>query len=60
MGIPEAIAHCSVRFGLGKNNTEEEVDHVVDLLEKNVARLRELSPLTGMGIEYYETSSQRH
>ena len=60
MGVPEAVAHCSIRFGLGKANTEEEVDYVVDLLEKNVARLRELSPLTGMGIDYTHTAGKRH
>jgi cysteine desulfurase len=60
MGVPEAIAHCSVRFGLGKDNTEEEVDHVVDLLDKNVAKLRELSPLTGMSINYDEAAKKHH
>jgi len=60
MGVPEGVAHCSVRFGLGKMNTEEEVDHVVDLLEKHVARLRELSPLTGMGIDYAHTTNKRN
>ena len=60
MGVPEAIAHCSVRFGLGKGNTEEEVDHVVDLLESNVAKLRDLSPLTGMNLDYAQSSKKHH
>jgi cysteine desulfurase len=47
MGVPEAVAHCSVRFGLGKSNTEDQVDYVVDQLEKNVKRLRDMSPLVG-------------
>jgi cysteine desulfurase len=47
MGVPEAVAHCSVRFGLGKSNTEDHVDYVVDQLEKNVKRLRDMSPLVG-------------
>ncbi len=51
LGVPEALAHCSLRFGLGKDNTEEEVDRVVDLLEENVVKLRELSPLTGMDLD---------
>jgi cysteine desulfurase len=47
MGVPEAVAHCSVRFGLGKDNTEADVDYVADQLEVNVKRLREMSPLVG-------------
>ena len=47
MGVPEAIAHCSVRFGLGKDNTEADVDYVADQLEANVKRLRKMSPLVG-------------
>ncbi len=45
MGIPDATAHSSVRFGFGKSNTEEDVDYVVDTLEKSVKRLRAISPL---------------
>ena len=47
MGVPEVIAHCSVRFGLGKDNTEAEVDEVASQLKANVERLREMSPLVG-------------
>jgi cysteine desulfurase len=47
MGVPEVIAHCSVRFGLGRDNTESEVDEVADQLEVNVKRLRDMSPLVG-------------
>jgi cysteine desulfurase len=60
MGVPEALAHCSVRFGLGKGNTEEEVDTVVDLLVRNVKKLRDLSPLTGMNIDYSKAARKRH
>ena len=45
MGIPDATAHSSVRFGLGKSNTEEDVDYVTDALETSVKRLRAISPL---------------
>jgi cysteine desulfurase len=44
MGVPERLAHSSIRFGLGRFNTEEEVDHVVGKVEQVVGRLRELSP----------------
>ncbi len=47
MGVPEAVAHCSVRFGLGKDNTDDQVDYVVEQLERNVKRLRDMSPLVG-------------
>ncbi len=51
IGVPESLAHCSIRIGLGKSNTEEHVDILLDLLEKNVARLREMSPLYEMAKE---------
>jgi cysteine desulfurase len=44
MGVPERLAHGSIRFGLGRFNTEEEVDYVTGKVEQVVARLRELSP----------------
>ena len=45
MGIPDELAHASIRFGLGRFNTEEEVDYVADRVVETVKRLRELSPL---------------
>src|SRR4051812_731723 len=48
LGIGEELAHTSIRFGLGRFNTEEEVDYVVDHVAKNVSKLRELSPLYEM------------
>ncbi len=45
MGIREDLAHGSIRFGLGRFNTEEEVDYVVRRVEEEVTRLRGLSPL---------------
>jgi cysteine desulfurase len=45
MGVPDALAHASLRFGLGRFNTEEEVDHVIRLVVEKVKRLRELSPV---------------
>jgi cysteine desulfurase len=44
MGVPDGLAHASLRFGLGRFNTEEEVDHVVRLVLEKVRRLRALSP----------------
>ena len=51
IGVQDSLAHCSIRFGLGKSNTKEQVDILLDLLEKNVKRLREMSPLYDMAKE---------
>lgn len=48
LGVSDDLAHTSIRFGLGRFNTEEEVDYVIDKVVKNVARLREISPLYEM------------
>lgn len=45
MGISDVTAHSSIRFGLGKSNTEKEVDDVVETLERSVEKLRAISPL---------------
>lgn len=45
IGVPRTLAHSSIRFGLGRSNTAEQIDMVVDRLELNVAKLREMSPL---------------
>ena len=47
IGVQDSLAQCSIRFGLGKSNTEEHIDILLDLLEKGVERLREMSPLYG-------------
>jgi cysteine desulfurase len=48
VGVEEEMAHTSIRFGLGRFNTEEEVDYVIDLVVGKVNKLRELSPLYEM------------
>jgi cysteine desulfurase len=48
MGLSEDLAHSSIRFGLGRFTTEEEVDHVVRLVVAKVKKLREMSPLYEM------------
>lgn len=45
MGLPEGLAHGSVRFSFGKDNTPEEADYAVDALKEIVVKLRALSPL---------------
>jgi cysteine desulfurase len=48
LGVGDDLAHSSIRFGLGRFNTEEEVDYVVQLVIREVNRLREMSPLYEM------------
>ncbi len=45
IGLSEEIAHGTIRFSFGKENTVEEVDYVVDTLKSTIKRLREMSPL---------------
>ena len=47
-GVGDDLAHSSLRFGIGRFNTEAEIDHVADLVVKSANRLRELSPLWEM------------
>jgi cysteine desulfurase len=48
VGVEEEMAHTSIRFGLGRFNTEEEVDYVIELVVGKVNKLREISPLYEM------------
>ena len=48
IGVEEDLAHTSIRFGIGRFTTEEEVDFAVDLCVRNLNRLREMSPLWEM------------
>ena len=57
MGLDEELAHSSIRFGLGRFNTEEEVDYVAELVIGKVKRLREMSPLYEMHQEGIDIKS---
>jgi cysteine desulfurase len=49
LGIGDDLAHSSIRFGLGRFNTDAEIDYVADRVCDTVERLRELSPLSEDG-----------
>ncbi len=56
LGLGDDIAHSSIRFGIGRFNTEEEIDYVADKLIHVVGKLRELSPLYEMAKEGIDLS----
>ena len=51
LGLPHEIAHGSLRLSIGKQNTKEEIDYVLEVLPQIVDRLRQMSPL-------YESAGQ--
>ena len=59
LGAGDDLAHSSIRFGLGRFTTEEEVDYVVDRLTTVVRRLREMSPLYEMVKEGVDLSKMQ-
>ncbi|MFH1632152.1 MAG: aminotransferase class V-fold PLP-dependent enzyme [bacterium] len=46
LGVPFEVAHGSIRFSLGRNTTEEDIDYVLDKLPPLVGRLRKISSIT--------------
>jgi cysteine desulfurase len=56
LGLGDELAHSSIRFGLGRFNTQEECDYVADKLIDVVARLRAMSPLYEMHLEGIDLS----
>ena len=48
MGVSDELAHSSIRFGLGRFTTEEEVDYAIELFATKVKKLRDMSPLYEM------------
>ena len=57
LGLSDDLAHSSIRFGLGRFTTDEEVDYAVEVTKKAVTHLRELSPLWEMFKEGIDLNS---
>ncbi len=48
LGVAEELAHTSIRFGIGRFTTEEEIDFAIDVIKSKVKYLRDMSPLWEM------------
>ncbi|MEO8260700.1 MAG: IscS subfamily cysteine desulfurase [Acidobacteriota bacterium] len=59
LGAGDDLAHSSIRFGLGRFSTEDEVDYVADKLTQVVTRLREMSPLYELAKEGVDLSQMQ-
>jgi cysteine desulfurase len=59
IGVDEELAHTSLRFGVGRFTTEEEVDACVKIVVKEVVRLREMSPLWELEMEAEKTGIKK-
>src|SRR5438477_10291795 len=59
LGAGDDLAHSSIRFGLGRWTTDEEVDYVADKLTSVVTRLREMSPLYELAKEGVDLSTMQ-
>jgi cysteine desulfurase len=57
LGVGDDLAHTSIRFGLGRFNTDEDVDYVASRVVGEVRRLREMSPLYEMAKEGIDLKS---
>jgi len=57
MGVPDGIAHTSIRFSLGRFTSREEIDYVADAIIATVKHLREMSPLYEMAMKGIDPDS---
>ena len=51
LGLDDELAHSSLRFGLGRFTTDEEIDFAIEHVKTAVNKLREMSPLWEMTLE---------
>jgi cysteine desulfurase len=57
LGLGDDLAHSSLRFGLGRYTTEEQIDYTIEQVSKTVLKLREMSPLWEMYKEGIDMNS---
>ena len=57
LGRSDELAHSSLRMTIGRWTTEADIDYAVDTIKKNVAKLRDLSPLWDMYKEGIDIST---
>lgn len=57
LGLSDDLAHTSIRFGIGKFTTEEEIDYAIKTIKEKVQKLRDLSPLWEMMQEGIDINS---
>jgi cysteine desulfurase len=56
LGVGDELAHTSIRFGIGRFTTEDEVKNAIEIVQKNVQKLRDMSPLWEMAQEGIDIS----
>ena len=57
IGLGDDLAHTSIRFGIGRFTTEEEINRAIDVVVSNVEKLREMSPLWDMAQEVIDINA---
>lgn len=57
LGVGDDLAHTSIRFGIGRFTTEEEIDRAIEIVKNNVQKLRDMSPLWDMAQDGIDINS---